>query len=82
MLLPKQGLVGLEGTVGVALVVLGEGEVAEIPLDVLVRMDVLLDRVHVQEDIDTHMVDTSVIPFLVEALRVKIAQVGSCDPEV
>lgn len=73
MLLLEQGLVGIEGAIGIPLVILSQGEVAQVPLHLLLGMQVLLDSVHVQEYVDPGVVYAPVVSRLVQALSVKVA---------
>ena len=69
MFFSEEGLVGLEGAIRVSLVLFGEGEVAEIPLHGGVGVQVFFDGLHVEEDVNSYVVDAAVVSGLMQAVR-------------
>lgn len=75
-------MVGFERTVGIAFVIFGDGEVAEIPLDRSISVEVFLDGLDVEEGIDADVIDAAIISRLMQTFHVEISQVSSCHPEI
>lgn len=64
------------------MVVLGDGEVAEVPLDGGVCVEVFFDCLDVEESVNADVVDAPVVSRLVQTFHVEISEVCACDPEI
>ena len=81
VLLPQKSLVCVKRAIRVSLVLLSQGKIAQIPLDVLVGVNIFLDSIDVQKSVNTNVVDASVVSGLLETLSVYVCQVCSGNSE-
>ena len=75
MFLLEQFFIGLERTIWVTLVVHGQCSIAEIPFNLFLSIQILLDRINIQKYVDALMVNARIISILMQALLVEIGQI-------
>ena len=77
MLFSQKSLVCVERAIRISFIILGKSEIAQIPSDVFVGMNILLDRVNIEESVNAYVVNASIISCLFETLGINIRQISS-----